>query len=135
MTVPLDALLDLPVRKFCKLLKNDSVYSEYVYLLNTPIRGLTTEKSKNKILIGGRGHLSYLNSVSYNLGYVFELPSAHTLMHSTHILIGSINSEMDAIGDISTLFIDNNITILQNKKHSSYLIVPVNNQDIPQPIF
>jgi hypothetical protein len=135
MCISVDNLIDLPVRTFCKLLKNDSVYSEYVYLLNSPIRGLPTEKSTNKILIGGRGHLSYLNSVSYNLGYIFELPSAHTLMHTSHILIGAITSEMDSIGDISTLFIDNNITILQNKKHSSYLIVPVSIQDIPQPVF
>jgi hypothetical protein len=134
MQLSADFLSDFPLRKFCSLVKTETVYNEYVYLLNHPIRGIVPEKSSNKISIGSRGFIRYLNAVTYNLGYIFEVPRAYTTMYPTHILIGSISSEIDHIGEVSTLYFDNNIIVLQNKRHSSYIVLPTYAQDIPQPI-
>src|ERR1035437_4490235 len=132
MSVSDESLTDLPLRTFC-LLRTQKSYDEYVYLLNAPIRGIVPARTKNKIPIGSRGFLCYLNAITYNLGYVFELPKVHTTVHPTHLLIGTISYELDNIGDISTLYMDANISVLQNKKHSSYIIIPRTSETIPQP--
>jgi hypothetical protein len=135
MPVLVDRLIDLPVKKFCVLSNGSTTsYNEYIYLLNPPIRGLNPVRSENKIPIGSRGFLKYLNTVSYNIGYLFELAKSCTTVYNTHILVGTIQSEMDQIGEISMLYCDNNISIVSNKKHSSYMILPICVCDIPQPI-
>jgi hypothetical protein len=134
VTVLVERLIDLPIRKFCILSNSNTPYNEYIYLLNLPIRGLNPTRSENKIPIGSRGFLKYLNTVSYNIGYIFELSKSCTTVYPTHILVGTIQSEMDQIGDISMLYCDNNISVVGNKKHSSYMVLPFCSKDIPQPI-
>lgn len=140
MKILVDNLVDLPVRQFCSLASKDSTYNEYIYLVNSPIRTLHPERSENKILLGTRGYLTYLNAVSYNLGYIFTLPKSDTIVYPTHILIGStsalslVNNTFDNIGPISTVYVDSNLIVLQNKKYFSFIILPQLAMDIPEPV-
>ena len=133
--VYVEDILDLPLRVFYRLpSRMSSTFSRYVYLLNDPILGMHPKISKDKILIGTKGFVHYLNVLSYSLGYIIETPPMYTFENPSYLVIGSITSEHKHIGPIKTLYCDSNLTILQNKKHSSYLITGSYLSDIPQPI-
>ena len=132
-----DDILDFPLLTFCSVptyIRNNQ-YLRLVYLINSPVINMTPTLSDTSIPIGQKGSIYFLNVLSYNLGYVFDVPISQTLHKSTYIIIGGeISSTFKQVGDISTSYYDQNILVLHNKKHGSYIITSANNIDIPQPI-
>lgn len=133
--IPIDTIFDIPVKRFTRLQSESNCFNtRIVYLLNSPIRGMAPEISQNKIAIGNSGNFYYLNNLTYNIGYLFEIQKINTAIYHTHICMGAMSDiNLMDIGEISTLYMDENILVLQNKKHSSYMVLSTDIQNIPQP--
>jgi len=128
-----DLLSNLCLKKFYNIPSCQRNICKAVYLVNTPIVGVDILLSEDKILMGSKCRVSYLKSLTYNVGYLIESMSNFILKES-FILLGGITSDITGIGLISPIYYDQNLTILNNKKHSSYIIVPTYSGDLPQPI-
>lgn len=128
-------LLELSQRSFCQIPTLDQKFLRYAYLINKPIENTVPVLSDNKVLIGNKGFIRYLNISSYFLGYVLYTPRVQTCYNKNYILVGKTDyCDLKSVGSIKTIYCDDNLTVLHSTKQSSYLITFSYLGDIPQPI-
>jgi hypothetical protein len=134
MLINVEDILDLPIKTFYRVPSpNKDPHHRFVYLLTKPIVGMNPRLSSNKILIGDKGFIYFLNVLSYSIGYIIEVPGAQTLHKPHHLMVGNLICENRKIGSIKTLHCDEHLTVLENRKNSVYLITATCCEDIPQP--